>query len=459
MNERFEWRPTDHKAWVVSADMGYGHQRAAYPLANIAHEKIITANSDKVILPSEKRQWMIFRILYEGLGRARELPLVGNFLWNQYDRLQHISPFYPLRDLSAPTFASRYLHWLIRGNFLRSLVEYVKKEPGRPFVTTFFAPALAAAHWRLPEVFCVVTDSDINRIWVPKDPGKDRVLYLTPTERATRRLMQYGVPERDIFFTGFPLPPENLGGRMDVLKADVAARLPNLDPTGEFLLREEVVIRRELGDLVGSSAPHPLTITFAVGGAGAQKEIGAQMVRSLRDPIAEGRLRVNLITGTHLKISWYYTALLDELGLSGHLGEEVRVLSTLNKPEYFRQFNEALHTTDVLWTKPSELSFYAALGIPLIITPPLGAHERYNEDWLRRLGAGIPQEDPRYAKEWFFEWLERGDFAEAAWNGYLKAPKNGSRNIKNVIFAVDREKVRRELTQRRGNVVTNGEHG
>jgi len=26
------------KAWVVSADMGYGHQRAVYPLINIAED-------------------------------------------------------------------------------------------------------------------------------------------------------------------------------------------------------------------------------------------------------------------------------------------------------------------------------------------------------------------------------------------------------------------------------------
>ncbi len=457
--EKVVWREGDHKAWIVSADMGYGHQRAAYPLANIAHEKVITANSDKMVVAAEKRQWLMFRFIYEGLARARELPLVGNFLWNQYDRLQHISPFYPLRDLSTPTFTCRYLDWLIRGNFLRSLIEYVRQEPGRPFVSTFFAPALAAAHWGLPDVYCVVTDSDINRIWVPKEPRQTKLCYFTPTERATRRLVQYGVPEENIFFTGFPLPPENLGGELEVLKADVAARMPNLDPTGEFLRREDAVIRRELGDCCGTVPPHPLTLTFAVGGAGAQKEIGAQIVRSFRNEIAAGRIRINLIVGTHLKISWYYTALVSELGLEERLGTGVRVLSTLNKAEYFRKFNELLHETDVLWTKPSELSFYAALGIPLILTPPLGAHERYNLQWLQRLGAGTTQEDPRYAREWFFDWLERGDFAEMAWNGYMKAPKNGSRNIKDVVFGTDREALRRELRQRRGNVIHPGEKG
>jgi hypothetical protein len=34
-----------HQAWVVAVDMGYGHQRAAYPFRDIACEGIITAKN------------------------------------------------------------------------------------------------------------------------------------------------------------------------------------------------------------------------------------------------------------------------------------------------------------------------------------------------------------------------------------------------------------------------------
>ncbi len=444
-----------HKAWVVAADMGYGHQRAAYPLANIAHERIINANAGKMVLPSEKRQWMVFRFLYEGLSRATDLPLIGPFIFRQYDRFQRIDPFYPWRDRSAPNFGVRYLDHLFRRNFLRSLVEYTRREE-RPFIATFFAPALAAAHWGLPEVYCVVTDSDINRVWVPLRPGKTRITYLAPTERAARRLVQYGVPEEDVFFTGFPLPGENLGGELEILKADLGDRLPNLDPGGEFLRRQGAMVRSELGASLKERSTHPFTITFSIGGAGAQRNIGAQLLQSLKGRILEGSVRLNLIAGTHLKVSWLYTTLVKELGLEGQLGRGVYIQCTLNKGDYFRQFNDLLHTTDVLWAKPSELSFYTALGIPFLIAPPMGAHERHNERWLLRLGAGIPQEDPRYADQWLFDWRERGELAEAAWNGYLKAPKNGTRNIKDVVFGTDRERIRRELGVRRGNIA-NGE--
>ena len=47
--------------------------------------------------------------------------------------------------------------------------------------------------------------------------------------------------------------------------------------------------------------------------------------------------------------------------------------------EYFNTFNETLRETDILWTKPSELSFYAGLGIPIIIAPTIGSLEDFNK--------------------------------------------------------------------------------
>ena len=81
-----------NKAWVVSVDMGYGHQRAAYPLQDIAYERIITANSAKLTTRKEKRKWRRFRGFYEGVSRIRGLPIIGEPLWNLYDKFQSISP-------------------------------------------------------------------------------------------------------------------------------------------------------------------------------------------------------------------------------------------------------------------------------------------------------------------------------------------------------------------------------
>ena len=96
---------------------------------------------------------------------------------------------------------------------------------------------------------------------------------------------------------------------------------------------------------------------------------------------------------------------------------------------YFDLFNQCLQTTDILWTKPSELSFYCALGIPIIMTPAIGPQEKFNRRWLRETGAGIKQRNPEFTHQWLFDLLNKGRLAEAAWLGFLKARKYGTYNI------------------------------
>ncbi|HTY08455.1 MAG TPA: hypothetical protein VMF29_04760, partial [Candidatus Edwardsbacteria bacterium] len=68
------------RAWVVSVDMGYGHQRAAYPLNEIANERIITANNDQMVSERERRIWYWTRIGYETVSRLKSIPGIGPFL-------------------------------------------------------------------------------------------------------------------------------------------------------------------------------------------------------------------------------------------------------------------------------------------------------------------------------------------------------------------------------------------
>ena len=111
------------------------------------------------------------------------------------------------------------------------------------------------------------------------------------------------------------------------------------------------------------------------------------------------------------------------------LGSGINLIYALDKKTYFERFNDSLHKTDIIWTKPSEMSFYTALGLPIIIAPPIGAHEIYNQEWLNHIGSGFVQENPEYTADWLFYWLEKGRFAEAAWKGFLEAPKFGTYKI------------------------------
>jgi len=80
------------------------------------------------------------------------------------------------------------------------------------------------------------------------------------------------------------------------------------------------------------------------------------------------------------------------------------------------------------------LVFYTALGLPIIIAPPLGSQEKFNKIWLKTVGAGISQEDPRLTAEWLFDWVNSGWLAEAAMSGFLDGRQFGVHNIMDVVF-------------------------
>lgn len=424
------------KVWLVTVDMGYGHQRAAYPFKDIAYERIITANRDELVSPRDEKLWRRSQSFYEWISRITSTPIIGGLLFSIFDKLQGIAEFYPQRDLSKPNLQTLYLDRLIRKkNLNRSMFEYIKRKK-LPLLTTHFIPAIAAEHNGIKNIYCVVTDTDINRAWLPKEPSKSSIIYLAPCEHAAKRLKQYGAPEKNIFITGFPLPKENLGGlELTTLKKDIGNRLPNLDPRKKYMTEFRSVIKEKLGRHYKEKSNHLLTLTFMTGGAGAQKEIGLRMMRSLSKKIKNNEIRINLTAGTRLDVAEYYKQKIIELGLGDRLGKNLNILFVWNKPTYFKNFSYILHTTDILWSKPSEMSFYTALGIPIIIAPPIGAHEYYNKKWLMDLGSGFPQENPDYTDEWLYDWLDSGRLAEAAFEGFVQAPNLGIYEIEKIIFS------------------------
>jgi hypothetical protein len=427
------------KVWLVAADMGYGHQRAAYPLRDIAYERVINANSDKHTTDKEKKQWRKFLWMYELISRTQSIPIIGNVLWGFYGKFDSISPFYPFRDLSQPNSASLYLRKLIKKNLMAGIIDYVKKKD-LPLVTTFFATAVAADNAGIKNLYCIVTDTDINRVWVSDNPKDSKIIYLAPTENAAQRLVQYGVTKNNIFYTGFPLPEENTGKNLEILKRDLRARLANLDTKGVFFSRYDEFVVKNLGSQFKKT--HPLTLMYAVGGAGAQKKVAYDILASLKKKISEHKIRIILVAGTRLETNKYFHDIVEDLGLKKELGKYVIILCKLDKKSYFAEFNNLLHETDILWTKPSELCFYTALGIPILMTKPLGSHEELNKKWLIMMDAGLAMEDPKYTDDWLFDLLDKGEFAEAAYNGFLKAPKFGTENIKEIIFSKDKNKVK-----------------
>lgn len=433
----------EKKAYIVAVDMGYGHQRAAYPFLehgaspaewHIEGPSIISANNYPGIPFLDKLIWKTTRKIYEWFSKTSAIPLIGKYIFNILDYIQRIEPFYPKRDLSRPTLQTKRLYGAIRKGHGKHLIKILEKNP-LPLFCTFFVPAFFAdEHGYRGPIYCLCTDTDISRAWAPMHPEKSRIIYCAPNHRVKERLLMYGVRPEKIALTGFPLPQEILGekSRLEILRASLARRIKKLDPEGVYRKKHSSLIMENLADkYAGLEAMGPLSITFAVGGAGAQQKIGISILKSLAGEIRAGKIKLNLVAGTSYEICERYNAALFSLGL---LNSGVNIIYNPDKLGYFKEFNKTLIKTDILWTKPSELSFYAGAGLPIIIAPPLGSHEKRNREWLYARGAGQDQGDPRYTNKWLADWLSGGILAEAAMNGFLNIPQDGVWNIEELIL-------------------------
>jgi hypothetical protein len=419
------------KAWVISANMGLGHQRATYPLRDIAYEGIQLFGEDEMSDKKEKRNWKIFQNSYESLSRTRQLPIIGPSLFSILERLQNISPYYPLRDQSKPSFQVKSLSALIKRGMGKGMSKRLKSKR-LPVITSFYAVAIAAEQLTDLPVYCIICDADINRVWVAEKPQQSRIVYFAPCGNALRRLREYGVPDERIFLTGFPLPYENIGENMSIIRQDLANRLIRLDPTKRFRIIHGQEAKHYLGSYWNPEAKaDPITLTYSIGGAGAQAEIAGGALKGLSRFIKKGQIRLNLVAAHRIEVKAYFEKLLKKYGLEN--SEYVRIIFNTDKYQYFETFNKILRNTDILWTKPSEMSFYCGLGIPIIIAPPIGPHEVYNQRWLRDLGAGLHQSDPQYCGEWIMDYLMDGKLSLAAWDGFLYARKLGADKIKEVL--------------------------
>lgn len=429
-------QPLNHKAWVVTVDMGYGHQRAAYPLHYLASGGIITANNYPGIPKRDRDIWYGSRRFYEFISRFKKIPFFGEKAFELFDRLQAIPSFYPRRDLSRSNLQLKNIYLLFKKfNWGKHLIAKLARKP-YPYFTTFFSTAMMAEYFNYPgEIYCLATDTDISRTWVPPEPQKSRIIFLAPNRRVEERLKLYGVRPERIFLSGFPLPEENVGKDLKIVKADLGRRLAQLDPEKIYIGQYHKTIEHQLGRNNFKKNPtRPLTITFAVGGAGAQRELGETVIKSLKKEILADKIRVNLVAGVNWSVAVFFKSAARRAGLGRTLGRGVKVLFDSDKYKYFVKFSHLLRNSDILWTKPSELSFYCALGIPIIIAPPIGSQEIFNQKWLEAIGAGMDQEDPCYTGEWLGDWLKSGWLAEAAMQGFLEAPKFGTYNIEKIIF-------------------------
>ncbi len=425
----------EKKAWIIDVNMGYGHRRTAFPLENIAiNKENISANDYEGMPFWDKAVWECSREFYEFISNFKKIPLLGSLFFSLFNEFQKIHSFYPKRDMSGANIFFRGTHLLIQLGWGRHLIKKCSQHPA-PFITTFFIPAFMAEEFNYPgEIYCIICDTDIARPWATLNPKKSRIKYFAPTKRVVDRLIMYGVPKENIYFTGYPLPLSSIGiGNNEILKEDLRHRLRNLDPKGAYFKKYQSLIEGVLGPLPEVS-DHVFTMLFSVGGAGAQKEEAMEIVKGLRPELESKSMKIILSAGSKSNIKDYFQKEIRKIKMSHCLGTSLEILYEQDVHRYFEKFNEYLRKTDVLWTKPSELSFYSALAVPVMILPPIGYQEEFNKDWLVKNGFGIMPEPIEYISQWIYDYLDAGLLADIAMQGFMEGEQMGAFKIRDIIF-------------------------
>lgn len=344
---------------VVAVRMGLGHLRAARPLATALGVPLERADEEPLATAAEARLWAATTELYEGLSRrAAEGGAAGALLG-------HLTAIpAPGEGRPAPDAAARAHDAALAAGLCARLVGQLG---GAPLLTTFYTPALAAARLGHPAV-CVVTDLDCARVWAPAGPAPACLRYAAPDEAVARRLGEYGVPAAQVEVTGFPLPPALVDGA----EAATEAR------------------RRRL------LAGEPLRVVAAVGGAGAQLDRVRALVRGALPALAAGEVELRLFLGLRVELAEQLRGELAD-ALAARPGRASGPLELSAAPGFEAHavsFEAALAEADVLWTKPSELSFYAALGLPLCLAPAVGVQEERNRAALAARGLALDAAAP-----------------------------------------------------------------
>lgn len=400
------------KVLLAAAEMGYGHLRALYPFQYLPKYRLIIFGQTDNSRPFEKALWKATRVLYETVSRIRNFPIIGWFLYSSMNKMLSIPPKNSNPRKLDKTLSFWLLELLIKMGLCRGMINE-NSEGQRIIFTSFYAPVIALAGQKGVNCFCQICDSDLSRVWVARDSINSDVRYFAPCKKAVERLTNYGVREEMIYLTGFPLPNNLVGG----FGEELAIRNFN---KRKILLENPNILSSEF----------PLRIAYVVGGAGAYTDIGASIALCLKDEILKGNIVLNLVTGTKVKATRQYQV-FKEKNFSNC--DSLIINSASNLTDYFNLFSEVVSDIHILWTKPSELVFYSALGIPLIMTNPLGPQEVANREWVLGSGIGIDHRINDNTMKWLYSLLNKGILSRMANNGWEKGIRTALYAIPEII--------------------------
>ncbi len=386
--------------------MGFGHLRAAHNIAGHSKAPVVRVDNAPYVKAIDELVWRFAQ--YTHVYASRDTESRSKFLYKRFEKLMALPDDHRPPSLREARFVRRLQRLGVGKMFFDSF------DGASPtLLHTFYLPAMLSVYYRYRgRNFLLLCDTDFHRVWVPVDPEKGNLKYCVPISKSADRLISYGVDKDRIYVTGFPLPVANTGGRdLRQLATDFEIRKKRL--------------RRD--------SSLPLTIMFPFSGAGAYSNILTDLVKSILDELKEGSLRLIVSCGDNEHALNNAENLFTNYGIDEL--EYAEIMYDQDIFAAFDKFNSALKATDVMITKPSEMVFYVALGIPLLFLPPIGAHEAKNREYLFENHCAVNMIPPSDFPRWIEKSRRSGALEELAENGYSNLPKTGTFEIDELVGA------------------------
>ncbi|MFP4556183.1 MAG: hypothetical protein ACLFNU_04860 [Bacteroidales bacterium] len=410
----------NNKLLLTTAEMGLGHLRALKPFEELFKRRIHILGQDKYSSQRERFLWRTTLRTYEWFSKAKQIPIIGTAIFSILDKLLEINESNSKSKGNNIAFQVKILGTFINQGACKELKIKCETQSYRTILTSFYAPVhFAAKKLKEQTVFCQICDTDISRVWVPQNPKAENIQYFAPCAEVVERLKAYGVCLSKIHLVGFPLPIELVGGKGQEIAIDnYTKRLSFLQETRKF------------------SSSTPLRITYVIGGAGAMVGLAKRIAKGLKQEILNGSVVLTIVPNPKKRtISRFIAFKKNHFNNS----EGLHILNTHNYEEYFKRFSSIIVSTHLLWTKPSELTFYSSLGIPIIMAPPLGAQEIANREWLIKNNIAIDQANPETCKDWLLDLLESGLLWPMAKNGWVQGRRIAVHEISDILNTFDNE--------------------
>ncbi len=381
---------------VGNIRMGFGHYRISIAMASAAHAlgytpywmdlnsypdttctKVIGAQNDLYSLGSRisQRSKLFNKLVWEPTN------------YEGFRRLSYNASDQKNAELMAPVFAA------------------VPKE--LPFIGTHVWPAQAALHAGMKYVVNAIPDN-----WPMALHLAEGSVHTVQTHQAYMgyRILN-GMRGKDVLK---PMPEDALVYTGHYIDHELVA---NIETDCEARLR-----RKAEGE--------PMRFLLTIGGAGAQKEIFASILKHLLPAVQEEKAAVFVNIGDYREV-WDYLCQAvpglpaqtethfdnwdDTRGFSdGALNGSVKGVHVFWHPDIFEAVyctNLLIRAADVLITKPSELAFYP---IPKLFIQRIGGHERWGAIHSAEMGDGsLECEDIPHTLQMLDLFLREGSILES----------------------------------------------